>query len=176
MVRAKRRFGVRVAEAAFEAAWAIVRPNQDAPAKVEVNGLYKLLSAPPQVRGTDIQDWAKQMGWDVRPLRCMGPGQWLLGASGPPPAGLLSINQQAVLVQAVAPRQSSKPVVRAGRAPRPVPAASAPAQDDDPLVANDPWRNYLTASGRQVAPPAGPRQLEAPHQQRYDQQETRLQN
>ena len=132
LVRAKRRFGVRVAEAALEAAWAIVRPHQDAPAKVEVNGLYKLLSAPPQVRGTDIQDWAKQMGWDVRPLRCMGPSQWLLGASGPPPAGLLSVNQQAVLVQAVAPRQSSKPVVRAGRAPRPVPAASGPAQDDDP--------------------------------------------
>ncbi|CAE7944911.1 unnamed protein product, partial [Symbiodinium sp. KB8] len=104
---------------------------------VEVNGLYKLLSAPPQVRG-----------------------QWLLGASGPPPAGLLSINQQAVLVQAVAPRQSSKPVVRAGRAPRP---------DDDPLVANDPWRNYLTASGRQVAPPAGPRQLEAVVEQQVDQ-------
>ncbi|CAE7660264.1 mspIM [Symbiodinium sp. KB8] len=175
LVRAKRRFGVRVAEAAFEAAWAIVRPNQDAPAKVEVNGLYKLLSAPPQVRGTDIQDWAKQMGWDVRPLRCMGPGQWLLGASGPPPAGLLSINQQVVLVQAVAPRQSSKSVVCAGRIPRPVSSVQSPPKEDDPLVANDPWRNYLAAAGRTVAAPPGPRQIEAPHQQRYDQQECRLQ-
>ncbi|CAE7650916.1 mspIM [Symbiodinium sp. CCMP2456] len=178
LVGAKRRFGIRVAEAAFEAAWAIVRPHQDAPPKVEVTGLYKLLSAPPQVRGTDIQDWAKQMGWDVRPLRCMGPGQWLLGAGGPPPAGLLSINQQAVLVQAVAPRQSARPVVCAGRAPRPsTGSTTTQGPDEDPLAANDPWRSYLTAHGRPIAAPAasGPRQVEAPHQQRYDQQETRLQ-
>ncbi|OLQ05799.1 Sodium/hydrogen exchanger 8 [Symbiodinium microadriaticum] len=177
IVRSKRRFGIRVAEANFETAWNIVRPNQTAPPKVDVTGLFKLLSAPPQVRGSNIQEWAKQMSWDVRPLRCLGPGQWLLGASGPPPSGLLSMNKQAVLVQAVEPRQQSKPVVRAGKLPRAPPSAtSAPSEGDDPLTNNDPWRNYLASTGRAISVPApGPRQAEPPNQQRFDQQENRLQ-
>ena len=176
IVRSKKRFGIRVAEANYEATWATVRPGDaSAPPKVEVTGLYKLLSAPPQLRGSDIQDWAKQMGWIVRPLRCSSPGQWLLGSNGPPPPGLLSINQQVVLVQPVAPRSSDKPVVQAGRAPRASPAALPAPDSEDPLASNDPWRSYLSSVGRAPAPSAPPRAAEPPHQQRYDQQETRLQ-
>ena len=178
LVRAKNRLGIRVAEANFAAAWAIIRPDQDAPPKVEVKGLYKLSSAPPQLRAADIQAWAAQMQWQVRPLRCLGLGQWLLGATGPPPSGLLSMNKQAVLVQEVEPRQVNKPVLRAGRMPRLQQSeATRPAQD--PLEVNDPWKSYL--SQRQSAPvgnagtSAPPRAAAPPSQQRFDQQEHRLQ-
>ncbi|CAE7630128.1 unnamed protein product [Symbiodinium sp. CCMP2592] len=179
IVRSKKRFGIRVAEANFEAAWNIVRPHQDAPPKVEVTGLFKLLSAPPQVRASDIQNWARQMSWEVRPLRCLGPGQWLLGAASPPPEGLLSMNKQTVLVQAVAPRQPQRPVVRAGRAPRPSAATvNNTAETEDPLALNDPSKSYLASAGRPLPtgnPVSGPRQAEPPNQQRFDQQESRLQ-
>ena len=176
IVRSKKRYGIRVAEANYEATWAVVRPGDaSAPPKVDVTGLYKLLSAPPQLRSADIQDWAKQMGWTVRPLRCLSPGQWLLGSNGPPPTGLLSINQQAVLVQAVAPRSSDKPIVQAGRAPKASSAAAVVPDVEDPLALNDPWRSYLSSVGRAPAPSGQQRAPEAPHQQRYDQQETRLQ-
>ena len=48
-------------------------------------------------------------------------------------------------------------------------------ESEDPLVSNDPWRSYLSTVGRAPAPSAQTRAPEAPHQQRYDQQETRLQ-
>ena len=181
LVRAKNRLGIRVSEANYKAAWAIVRPDQEVPPKVEVNGLYKLLSAPPQLRAADIQTWASHMNWQVRPLRCLGPGQWLLGAHGPPPPGLLSMNKQAVLVQPVEARQAAKPILRAGRLPKQAPRATAPT-DEDPLVANDPWKQYLNhqsgqpASGAPAASAQAPARSPAPpNQQRFDQQESRLQ-
>ena len=178
LVRSKNRLGIRVAEANFAAAWAIVRPDQEAPPKVEVTGLFKLLSAPPQLRAGDIQTWAAHMKWQVRPLRCLGPGQWLLGAHGPPPSGLLSSNQQAVLVQPVAPRQDNKPILRAGRMPKSQPA-EAERPPVDPFEANDPWKSYLTQqAGRAVTPApvaSSARAAVPPNQQRFDQQESRLQ-
>eukprot|EP00439_Symbiodinium_sp_Y106_P041245 s380_g5.t1 len=175
LVRSKKRFGVRVAEPNFEAAWAVLRPNQAAPPKVEVTGLYKLLSAPPQLRSADIQDWAQKMNWTVRPLRCLSPGQWLLGAQGPPPSGLLSINQQVVLIQTVEPRATQRPIVQAGKLSRALPSGSAAAETEDPLTANDPWRTYLSSVGRAPAAPTAARTLDPPNQQRYDLQEVRLQ-
>ena len=175
LVRSKSRLGIRVAEAHFQAAWTVVRPDQDAPPKVEVTGLFKLSSAPPQLRSADIQAWAQQMHWQVRPLRCLGPGQWLLGANGPPPEGLLSMNQQAVLVQPVEPRQNHKPVIRAGRLPETV-TVSTDVEAVDPLEANDPWKKYLNQQSRPIAaPPPAPRASAPPNQLRFDQQETRLQ-
>ena len=178
LVRSKNRLGIRVAEANFKDAWATLRPDQEVPPKVEVTGLYKLSSAPPQLRSANITAWAHQMKWQIRPLRCLGPGQWLLGASGPPPEGLLSLNQQVVLVQPVEPRKMNKPIIRAGHMPA-SPASSVSLASVDPLEANDPWRKYLNQqAGTTVTTgpaPSAPRAPAPPNQQRFDQQETRLQ-
>ena len=115
------------------------------------------------------------MNWTVRPLRCLSPGQWLLGAQGPPPSGLLSINQQVVLIQTVEPRATQRPIVQAGKLSRALPSGSAAAETEDPLTANDPWRTYLSSVGRAPAAPTAARTLDPPNQQRYDLQEVRLQ-
>ena len=173
LVRSRQRYGVRVADSSYQAAWAKLKPGVDQPPKVDVTGLYKLLSVPPELRSQDLQEWGKTVKWPIRPLRCLGPRQWLVGAQGPPPEGLHSINSHAVLIQQVTPKASTRPVVRAGRNPRPAPpTGSGPAID--PLQINDPWSQYLASSSTAAPRPAQSRQLEAPTQLRFDQQETRL--
>ena len=176
LIRSRQRFGVRVAEASYQTAWTKLKPGVDQPPRVDVTGLYKLLSVPPELRSQDLQEWGNSVKWPIRPLRCLGPRQWLVGAQGPPPEGLHSINGHAVLVQPVVPRANARPIVRAGRHPRPASqvATTAPI---DPLQLNDPWSQYLSSSataGPKASPKAVPRQPEAPTQLRFDQQETRL--
>ena len=175
LIRSRQRYGVRVADASYQAAWAKLKPGVDQPPKVEVNGLYKLLSVPPELRGQDLQEWGKTVKWPLRPLRCLGPRQWLVGAQGPPPEGLHSINSHAVLIQPVAPRAGTKPILKAGRNSRPQVPQPSPASAVDPMQVNDPWSQYLSTNAAVTPKPAQNRQPDAPTQQRFDQQENRLQ-
>ena len=175
LIRSRQRYGVRVADASYQAAWAKLKPGVDQPPKVEVNELYKLLSVPPELRGQDLQEWGKTVKWPLRPLRCLGPRQWLVGAQGPPPEGLHSINSHAVLIQPVAPRAGTKPILKAGRNPRPQVAQPGPASAVDPMQVNDPWSQYLSTNAAATPKPAPTRQPDAPTQQRFDLQENRLQ-
>ena len=84
IVRSRQRYGIRLEETAFQAAWQQLKPGIDAPPKVTVNALYKLLSVPPNIRSKDLQEWAAKLQWTVRPLRSLGPREWLVGADGPP--------------------------------------------------------------------------------------------
>eukprot|EP00439_Symbiodinium_sp_Y106_P044692 s40_g5.t1 len=179
IVRSRQRYGIRLDESSFQAAWQKLKPGLDAPPKVAVNALYKLLSVPPDIRSKDLQEWAAKLKWTVRPLRSLGPREWLVGADGPPPQGLYSINQQAILIQKVEARQVARPVVRAGRLPR-FSEESAASTEADPLQANDPWKNYLQGGSAKatntIPPPApAPRAPAAPVQARFDQQDERLQ-
>ncbi|CAE7199195.1 unnamed protein product [Symbiodinium sp. CCMP2592] len=180
IVRSRQRYGIRLEESSFQAAWSQLKPGIDAPPKVVVNSLYKLLSVPPDVRAQDLQTWAAHLKWKVRPLRSLGPREWLVGADGPPPPGLYSINRQAILIQKVEGRQDARPIVRAGRLPRTRETSAELSGDVDPLQANDPWKQYLKTTGSAVpaAAPAAlpaPRAPPAPTQHKFDQQDERLQ-
>ena len=79
IVRSRQRYGIRLEEADFQAAWDLLKPGIDVPPKVAVYSRYKLLSAPPDVRSQDLQAWAAQLKWKFDQFAILGPQ----GMAGP---------------------------------------------------------------------------------------------
>ena len=169
LVRSRNRLGVRVPDSAYEQAFKQLRPGATAPARLKITETFRLSGVPPGLRAEDVEAWSKAVSWPVRPLRPLGPRQWIVGASSDPPEGILSFNDQPVLVQHAAPKASRAPVVCAGRVPPgPTPAA---AQQDDPWAQSDPWSKYLQKRRPTEASVAkGPSQLAAPTEERFREQ------
>ena len=131
LVRSKMRFGVRVPEPSFSKAFEQLRPGADMPLRLQIRDTYRLSGLPPGLRSEDIARWGTAVAWPLRPLRPLGPRQWIVGASSGPPDGHLSMNAQSILVQKVAPKSTSQPVVCAGRIP--------PSTVTDSQGSEDPW-------------------------------------
>ena len=90
----KNRYGIRVLRTTFDHSFAALRPGVSPPIRLDISGTYKLASVPPGVRSADLVTWASKLGWDLKPLKQL----WLIGCATAPPSGLLSMNQQPVLV------------------------------------------------------------------------------
>ena len=171
----KSRYGIRVHQHAYATAFAALRPGETAPARLEIKHTYKLSSVPPGIRSAELTDWAAKLQWQIRPLRQQGPYHWLVGSQSPPPAGLLTLNKQPVLVQEQPARQQQRPVLSAGRA-TPAAASSSSAGVDPWEQQKDPWSQYLAARAPEVSvhQASAPRALDAPVAKRFDDQEARL--
>ena len=175
LVRSKARVGVRVPEQSFQAVFEQLRPGAQAPARVAIKDTYRLSGLPPGLRSEDLIAWGSAVKWPLRPLRPLGPRQWIVGAASTAPDGHLSFNDQPILVQRVPPRTTAQPIVCAGRVP---PQAQAGMRDEeDPWQHNDPWKQYLHKTRPiETATPTAPRQIAAPTEERFQEQDKRFQN
>ena len=174
LVRSKMRLGVRVPEAMFPTAFQRLRPGITLPARLDIRETFRLSGLPPGLRSEDIAAWGQAVKWPLRPLRPLGPRQWIVGATAPPPDGHLSFNDQPVLVQRMPGKAASQPVVCAGRVPPP-PDIKAPG-NEDPWIQTDPWKQYLQKlrPGEASTGPAS-RQLAAPTEEKFKEQDLRFQ-
>ena len=174
LVRSKNRLGVRVPDKAFTQAFQQLRPGTQPPARLIIKETYRLSGLPPGLRLEDITAWGNAVAWPLRPLRPLGPRQWIVGAASAPPEGLLSFNEHPILVQKAAPKTPSQPVVCAGRV-APASASSGPV-GEDPWIHNDPWKQFLQKAKPSDATAVGAtRQLAAPTEERFREQDRRFQ-
>ena len=173
LIRSRARLGVRVSEQAYVKAFQHLRPGETPPARMPIRNTYKLSGLLPGLRGEDLTTWGNAISWPLRPLRPVGPRQWIVGAAAEVPAGLLSFNEHPILVQKVVPKSNFQPVVCAGRVPETSGPSSAPAED--PLIHNDPWKQFLQRSKSSApATTAQPRQVAAPTEEKFKEHERRF--
>ena len=99
--RVKGRFAIRTQ---YAAAWAILFPSVPLPELVDVKPTWKLESLPFGTAAVMLQEWSKHVGWQFRPLRAVGPREWIVGASDKPPTTQLRFQLWATF----GPRSSSQ--------------------------------------------------------------------
>ena len=125
----------------------------------------------------------------MRVLKALGATHWLLGAAVEPPTVFPAFNGQTVLITKLQPRAPQRPVLQSGsfssKTSQP-PQSSGHRQEEDPWTLSDPWSAYA-AKQRQKGPTAtpspvqtastapAPRHLGGPTEQRFQEQEGRLQ-
>ena len=182
LVRSKDRYGLRVPDARHGAVFQQLRPGQAVPTKVTVSKLFKMGPVPAGADAISVEKWATGGGWSVKVLKALGPQHWLLGSNTEPPVAYPAFNGQTVLVSKVQQRSNPAPMVQSGQLqsrPLPGPAASS-HQGEDPWNHSDPWSSALPsfssrASITSATSSQAPRQVAGPTEQRFQQQDSRIQ-
>ena len=173
LVRGKTSIGVRMTAGSFDAAWAIVYPQSQAPVDVSNKYTFKIEPLPYGCNSEMLLEWASHIQWKIRPLKATGPKAWIVCSGEDPPPGPLSFNGQPVLPRKMQPRSATKEqAILAG--PR------AKISVDPPSYANvttasptDPWWAYLNKqSGSQMPQPAA--NTPGPTEQRLAQQDAKV--
>ncbi|CAE7020860.1 unnamed protein product [Symbiodinium sp. KB8] len=185
VVRSRSRFGIRVVATKFEQTFQQLRPGQIAPAKVEVKSLFRVGPLPAGAGAEEIREWATKAAWNVRVLKALGATH----AAVEPPSVFPAFNGQTVLITKLQPRAPQRPVLQSGSfsGKQSVSStASGQRQEEDPWTVSDPWSSYASKQRQkaQTTPVASlptastapaPRHLGGPTEQRFQEQETRLQ-
>ena len=152
IVRSKSSFGVRVPDGVYGKIYSLLKSGATAPLRVQVSKLFRLGPVPQKASAQDVQAWAQKCSWQVRVVKALGPGHWLVGSAVDPPSVFPAFNGQAVLIQPVRQRASAQAVVQSGSLPT---LARTDKDDEDPWIHQDPGR--LTAPLKACHP--APRQL-----------------
>ena len=190
LVRAKGRYGLRVAESRFAAVFGQLRPGQTAPSRIAVSHLYRVGPVPQSADAQALATWASKFGWTVKVLKALGPSHWLLGSSEEPPLEWPLFNGQTILVNKVQQRTAAAPVIQSGSfqttGPAPDSTSSKEAKSgEDPWLVSDPWsaarslssvgnRSLQTRSPSAQSAATG-RAVTGPIEQRFQQQDARMQ-
>ncbi|CAE7231259.1 unnamed protein product [Symbiodinium sp. CCMP2456] len=183
IVRSRARFGIRVAATKFEQTFGQLRPGQVAPAKVEVKHLFRVGPLPAGAGADEIREWAMKAAWQVRVIKALGASHWLLGAAGEPPSVFPAFNGQTVLITKLPQRAPQRSELQSGSFNSRQSFPSGQRAEEDPWNLSDPWSSYtakqkLQATSAPLQPantaPA-PRHLGGPTEQRFKEQEGRLQ-
>eukprot|EP00438_Fugacium_kawagutii_P030275 Skav225205 [mRNA] locus=scaffold1041:81096:83207:- [translate_table: standard] len=142
LVRNQKTWGLRYLCADFEAAWRIIHGSKQMPMDLNVRCLYRVEPLPHGCTAEMLQEWSKLLAWPFKAIKALGPRSWLLGSSGPPPAGVHTFNTCPVLLKLVPPTgvQESSPIL-AGPKPSRQPM-SAQFAGQDPFY--DPWAGSAT--------------------------------
>ena len=176
IVRSRSGFGIRVPEASYAKVYASLKPGISPPARVQVTKLFRLGPVPQRAGGKEVQARAALCSWQIRVIKALGPGHWLVGSAVDPPSVFPAFNGQTLLIQPVKSRSVGQAVVQSGSLPV---SQAASASEQDPWLHNDPWKQYrssrgLTAAPRQVSVAPAAREVMGPTEKRFQDQETRL--
>ena len=191
LVRSKDRFGLRVPETRYEAAFGLVRPGQTAPARVSVQYLFRVGPVPSGADAASVSTWASKFNWTVKVIRASGPCHWLVGAAEKPPSAWPLFNGQTVLIHAVQQREARQSVVQSGSLnlrmqAEPVASTKDAKTAEDPWLFSDPWSHSRFSMSSQGSRDSGsrpaaaaqtpqPRAVTGPTEQRFQQQDARIQ-
>ncbi|CAE7445849.1 unnamed protein product [Symbiodinium sp. CCMP2592] len=192
LVRAKGRFGLRVPEARHDAIYAQLRPGQPVPAKIAVSSLFRIGPIPTEADASALCTRANKFGWPIRAIKALGPCHWLIGSAKHPPLAWPLFNGQTVLINPVQQRAPTAPIVQSGTFAPSHASASTPSHakvtgpptHEHPWLLSDPWsaaQSQASTPARTVsstlsAPsPAVARSVTGPTEQRFQQQDARIQ-
>eukprot|EP00435_Cladocopium_sp_Y103_P041779 s764_g11.t1 len=173
LVRGKSSIGIRMTNASFDTAWAVVYP-QTQPADVSNKWTFKLEPLPYGCNAEMLTEWGEHVKWKLRPLKAVVPKAWLICTGDEPPAGPLSFNGHPVLPRKMQPRTATKEqTILAG--PRARYSADAAQASSSQAIANttDPWWTYMQRRGLTPAPQPAPN-VTGPTEQRLAQQDAKV--
>ena len=114
IVRSRTRFGIRVPESAYEELFKALKPGLEPRPRVKVQLLYRLSPIPAGADEQAIHKWSVLQQWPVKVTKALSPGEWLIGAAGPPLEGWLTFNNSTVLIVLVVQRSRERQVIQAG--------------------------------------------------------------
>eukprot|EP00438_Fugacium_kawagutii_P011887 Skav219168 [mRNA] locus=scaffold648:314526:317786:+ [translate_table: standard] len=124
-------YGIRIPNASFEAAWKKVKgEKEDMPSALTPTHKFILGALPTNMTGPSLEKWGSDISLNLRVLRKMGDGRFLVGTTANPPGINLSVNGVEILVQKFEDHKKPMANVVAGRLNAPV---------DDPRDIGDPW-------------------------------------
>ena len=176
IVRSKAGFGASVPESAYAKVYSMLKAGAAPPPRVQVSKLFRVGPIPQKAGAREVQAWADKCSWQVRVIKALGPGHWLLGSPVDPPSVYPAFNGQTVLIQPVRQKGPAQAVLQSGTLPTP---ATVAAGDTDPWLQSDPWKAYRAARGLPTSSKAtGPvllqREVTGPTEKRFQEQEGRL--
>eukprot|EP00438_Fugacium_kawagutii_P034913 Skav206374 [mRNA] locus=scaffold834:207054:211719:+ [translate_table: standard] len=176
LIKGKSSLGLRVQASHFDAAWAVLRPHDAKPSNINTKHVYKLEPLPYGCSPKALSEWGEYVGWRIKPLRASGPRTWIIGSGDFAPEKQLVFNSQLVLPSLLPPKQSSfKSPIVAG--PRARPQQKEAMQSV--VGEGDPWAAFFNARGSTGLTPAQqpvpPRTLTGPTEQKFQEQDQRLQ-
>eukprot|EP00435_Cladocopium_sp_Y103_P026373 s3376_g6.t1 len=137
-------FGIRVPVGDFAESWKLVKGSAEVPTQLECNHKFIISALPPNITGTDLEAWGKEVGWQFRVLRKFSDSKYLVGSPNEPPTDQLSLNGHDVLLKEYVDFLRPKGQIVAGHLQVDIPNVGE--QKDD----LDPW------AGKSIAPPAPP--------------------
>ena len=109
---------------------------------------FRIEPLPLGVDAQIIRTWAKEVKWDVKPLKNQGPKRWLVAAAMEPPP-YVSFNGQVLLTTKMDRKaQSQLPSVLIGpQGKKQFPARDQPSGREgiDRLQIQDPWQNFRSS-------------------------------
>ena len=150
LVRGRDGMGIRLHRDHFAAAWAIIYPSLPMPhVEGNMNLLYKLEPLPYGTSSAALEEWAKVVSWEIKPIKPLGARAWLLGTAVEPPSSFLLFNTTPVMAKYLPPRESNRQnLVVAGRLTKQKPDAP---WDHSDVTSIDPWAKYKMNNGNQPA-------------------------
>ena len=174
LIRGKAGYGLRFPKEHFESAWKIINPSEVVPVQVGGELLFKLEPLPFGCTSSILQEWAKKLSWDIKPVKAIGAKTWIVASSNQSPEGLLLFNGNPIIARSIIPKQGPKSrVIVAG--PKPKFQEANTVQQNSFVTPNnsqiDPWAQYLQQKGTTIGPSRAP---EGPIETQFKQQETRL--
>ena len=174
---ARGRYGLRVPAEHFERAHRQLKPGADVPSRLAVTQVYRVGPIPQSAGAAELKQWSDKIKWPVKILRASGPTHWVLGSDRAPPSAVLGWNGVPVLASLVDPAARPRSVLQSGKPPAAATvAAVAPAAEaPDPWLHNDPWKAAAKPAASLKSAP-DPRTVPGPIEQRFQQQESRLQS
>ena len=118
LVRNRNSLGLRFSRDAFEAAWKSIQPNKPMPVIMDMKFMWKIQPLPFGCTATMLVNWAKAIGWELKPIKALGATTWLAGSQAPLPEGIHTFNARPLLIKLLPPRhqQNASPI---GAGPRP---------------------------------------------------------
>eukprot|EP00438_Fugacium_kawagutii_P029941 Skav232687 [mRNA] locus=scaffold698:582235:586895:- [translate_table: standard] len=177
LVRNKRTWGLRYLCEHFAAAWKIIHESKPLPDDMRVVHLFRVEPLPHGCTSEMLLAWGKQLKWEFRALKALGPRCWMIGSEVLPPSGLHTFNSNPILIKSIpTKRQQVANPILAG--PKPSHSKSGPssASDDLPALQSDPWAPWLRnkASAAPVPQNAPTRTLQGPIEARFIAQEEKI--
>ena len=176
LVFARGRYGLRVPAALHAKIHSQLRPGTAVPDRLAIKLIYRLGPLPRSAGAKEIQTWAGQLPWRIRPLKASGPTHWIIGSESEPPSVTLGWNGQAILATRVDSQPQPRSALESGKLPAaPSNPSSAPSSEAaDPWLLSDPWKVGRTQAKPDKSAPMKPRLVQGPVEHRFQQQDGRL--
>eukprot|EP00438_Fugacium_kawagutii_P011853 Skav236795 [mRNA] locus=scaffold1361:455795:457639:- [translate_table: standard] len=179
LAKSGNRLAIRINSGSFAQCWKVLHPDEEVPQQIATDHLYRLDSLPFGTTASMISSWGQHQGWQIKPIRALGPKGWLVGSPDHPRNQQMAFNGAPILTRYVRPRMDDRenPIV-AG--PRPTFHKAAQKAPPLPPLSSDPWARWegpqqSRAPGPHVTPATPQAAGLGPTDQRFQTHEERFQ-
>ena len=175
LIRANNKLGLRFDRANFDAAWHTIHPNKELPVDIVLRYIFRVEPLPYGTTAVNLMEWAKFVGWKLKPIKASGPKAWIVGSDSQPADAFMQYNGHPLLVKLLPPKHATTgTAVMAG--PKPGKFGRDATMTRDTLQTSDPWANYNpTGAASNTAQQLAPREVAGPTQKKFQEQDEKLQ-